>query len=62
MLVLNIEIASVTPPVGVNLFVISGIGKLSIENVARGALPFVLVLLVALGIISYIPSISLVFE
>jgi len=62
MITLNIEIASVTPPVGVNLFVITGITKTSIEFVARGVLPFIYVLLVALAVITYIPSMSLVFK
>lgn len=62
MITLNIEIASVTPPVGVNLFVISGIAKKSIEYVARGVLPFIFVLLFALAVVTYVPSMSLVFK
>lgn len=62
MITLNIEIASVTPPVGVNLFVISGVMKKPIEYVVGGVIPFIFVLLIALVVITYVPSMSLVFK
>jgi C4-dicarboxylate transporter DctM subunit len=40
--VLNIEIAGITPPIGLNLFVLEGISKIGLQNVIRGAFPFVI--------------------
>ena len=49
----------VTPPVGLNLFVTSGITGMSIARVVRAALPWSLVLLVFLMIVTYLPAITL---
>jgi len=49
----------VTPPVGLNLFVTSGITGMSIARVVRAALPWTLVLLVFLMIVTYLPAITL---
>jgi len=49
----------VTPPVGLNLFVTSGITNMSIMQVTHAALPWLLVLLVFLALVTYIPAISL---
>ncbi len=43
--VILIETALITPPVGMNLFIIQGVGKSSLQEVAIGALPFVIILL-----------------
>ncbi|PCC98593.1 TRAP transporter large permease [Halopseudomonas pelagia] len=59
IMVANVEIATLTPPIGLNLFVMSGITKLPVHEVARGVLPFYLVRLVGLGLITFIPAISL---
>lgn len=59
LLALNIEIASITPPIGINLFVISGISNTPIEQVIKGALPYVLMLLAALVVVTYVPWLSL---
>jgi C4-dicarboxylate transporter, DctM subunit len=59
IMVVNMEIGMVTPPVGLNLFVTSGITGMSIMQVTRAALPWLMVLLVFLVIITYIPSITL---
>jgi C4-dicarboxylate transporter DctM subunit len=59
IMVVNMEIGMVTPPVGLNLFVTSGITGMSIMQVTRAALPWLMVLLVFLVIITYIPQISL---
>jgi len=58
IMVVNMEIGMVTPPVGLNLFVTSGITGLSVMKVVRAALPWLSVLLVFLVIITYVPSIS----
>ena len=57
--VLNLMIGLNTPPVGVCLFVASGIGKEPIERITKQVLPFLLVSLIVLLLVSYIPQISL---
>jgi len=59
IMVVNLEIGMVTPPVGLNLFVTAGITKMSIGQVVRAALPWTLVLLVFLAIVTYVPVLSL---
>ncbi|MBX9613662.1 MAG: TRAP transporter large permease subunit [Burkholderiales bacterium] len=59
IMVVNLEIGMVTPPVGLNLFVTAGITNMSIMQVARAALPWTLVLLLFLAIITYVPAITL---
>jgi C4-dicarboxylate transporter DctM subunit len=61
IMTVNMEIGMITPPVGLNLFVASGISGLSLWDVFKGAAPFMIVMLTALLIITYIPSISLWF-
>ena len=55
----NLAIGFITPPVGVNLFVACGISKVPIEKVAKGSLPFLFAMLVALAIITAFPGVSL---
>jgi len=59
IMVVNLEIGMITPPVGLNLFVTAGITGMSIGQVVRAALPWTSVLLVFLLIITYVPVISL---
>ncbi len=59
VMVVNLEIGMVTPPVGLNLFVTAGITGMSIMQVVRAALPWPTVLLVFLVIVTYVPAISL---
>jgi C4-dicarboxylate transporter DctM subunit len=58
IMVVNMEIGMITPPVGLNLFVTAGVAKLSILNVVRAALPFVAILFVFLILVTYVPWIS----
>ena len=60
IMVVNLEIGMVTPPVGLNLFVTSGITGMSILEVVRAALPWLSVLLVFLVIVTYVPWLALV--
>ncbi len=60
IMVANVEIATLTPPIGLNLFVMAGISKLPVHEVVRGVLPFYGVRLIGLALISYVPAISLV--
>ena len=59
IMVVNLEIGMVTPPIGLNLFVTAGITRMSIMGVARAALPWTLILLAFLAIITYVPAITL---
>lgn len=59
MLMINLELALITPPVGMNLFVIKGITSSSLSEVTRGALPFVLLMMAGLFIVWLFPPLSL---
>lgn len=59
IMVVNLEIGMITPPIGLNLFVTAGITDMSIMQVVRAALPWTMVLLVFLVIITYVPAITL---
>ena len=58
IMVVNMEIGMITPPVGLNLFVTSGVAGMPIMGVVRSALPFLAVLFVFLIMVTYIPAIS----
>ena len=60
LLVVGAEIGMMTPPLGVNLFVASGISGLSIEKVSKAIFPFVLVLVFGLTVMLFVPWIALV--
>ena len=60
IMVVNMEIGMITPPVGLNLFVTSGVAGMSMMAVVRAALPFLAVLFVFLILITYVPWISTV--
>ncbi len=58
IMVVNMEIGMITPPVGLNLFVTSGVANMPMMKVVRAALPFTAVLFVFLIMVTYIPAIS----
>lgn len=58
IMVVNMEIGMITPPVGLNLFVTSGVAGMPMMSVVRAALPFLGVLFIFLIMITYIPAIS----
>lgn len=60
VMVVALAIGFVTPPVGMNLFVASSLTGLSILEIGRRAIPFIIAFLVALILIMYIPEISLI--
>ena len=60
IMIVNMEIAAVTPPIGLNLFTLSAIGKVSVAEVFRGAAPFLVIAFFVLAMITYVPEISLV--
>lgn len=59
IMVVNLAIGFITPPVGVNLFVASSIAKVPIGHVAHAALRFLAIMIVTLLLVTYIPSLSL---
>lgn len=59
IMMVNLGIGLITPPVGSVLFVASAVSKQKIETVVRAMLPFYGMLLLILGMITYIPAISL---
>jgi C4-dicarboxylate transporter DctM subunit len=61
MMVVNLSIGLVTPPVGADLFVSCGMFHIPIATLARHTLPFIVAFLVALIIISFVPQASLLF-
>lgn len=55
----NLLIGMITPPVGLGLYVISRVGKVSFENVVKSVIPFYIPLFIALLLITFFPQISL---
>jgi len=60
MMVLNMQIGLVTPPVGLNLFVTASVAKTPMEEVIKAAVPWLIVLFTVLILVTYIPWISLI--
>ncbi|NBI07089.1 TRAP transporter large permease [Senegalia massiliensis] len=60
IMIVNLAIGMLSPPFGLNLFVASGISDMSISEVIRGVMPFILLLIVDLLIITFIPQLSLI--
>lgn len=59
VMVVNLAIGFVTPPIGVNLFVASSLTDLPVMSIAKKSLPMIIYFLVALLLITYIPALSL---
>jgi C4-dicarboxylate transporter DctM subunit len=59
VVIVNIELALVTPPVGLNLFVGSSVSGLPVFEVFRAALPWMIVTIAVLLLVTYVPAISL---
>ena len=58
IMVVNMEIGMITPPVGLNLFVTAGVAQMSVTNVVKAALPWVGIMFIFLIMVTYIPVIS----
>jgi C4-dicarboxylate transporter DctM subunit len=58
IMVVNLAIGLITPPVGINLFVAAQISNLKIAIISRAIIPFVLILFVDVLILSFIPAMS----
>lgn len=59
ILCFNLLIGIITPPMGIGLYVIAGVARLRVEDVIRASWPFLVPLLIALGVITYVPWLSL---
>ena len=60
IMVVNMEIGMITPPVGLNLFVTAGVANMSMMGVVRAALPLLAIMFVFLILVTYVPWISTV--
>nr|WP_313165858.1 TRAP transporter large permease [Sedimentibacter sp.] len=60
IMTVNLAIGFVTPPIGLNLFVANSLTGLSIIDISKYAIPFIIAFLVALMMITFIPDISLI--
>ena len=58
IMVVNMEIGMITPPVGLNLFVTAGVANMSVIQVVRSALPFLGILFIFLILVTYVPILS----
>ncbi|WP_231514862.1 TRAP transporter large permease [Oceanobacillus salinisoli] len=59
IMIFNLAIGLITPPVGVNLFVSAGVMKLKIEQVIRGIIPLLITMIIILLLVTYVPDISM---
>jgi len=59
ILTVNVAIGQITPPVGVNLYVACNIANLSLTDISKSVMPFLIASIVALLLITYIPALSL---
>jgi len=59
LLTINLELAQITPPVGMNLFTIKAITKAPMGEIVRGAAPYVVLMLIALALVMIFPQIAL---
>lgn len=60
IMIVNLAIGFCTPPMGVNLFVASSVSGIKIERVVQAILPFLVVLLICLCLVTYVPALSLI--
>ncbi|MGM8366652.1 TRAP transporter large permease [Virgibacillus sp. W0181] len=59
ILVANLAIGFVTPPLGVNLFVASSVGRIKFEKIALAVIPFIVSMIICILVITYVPALSL---
>lgn len=59
IMTINMELGMITPPVGLNLFVVSGIARERIGQVVKGVIPFIILMILALVLVIIIPQLSL---
>ncbi len=59
VMIVNLAIGLVTPPVGVNLYVACGIGKVNLAKISKAAIPLILMSFLILILVTYVPQVSL---
>jgi C4-dicarboxylate transporter DctM subunit len=59
LLVINLELAQITPPVGMNLFTIKAITSAPMAAIVRGAMPYVLLMIAVMALVMVFPQIAL---
>ena len=59
LLTINLEMAMITPPVGMNLFTIKAVSKAPIAHVIQGSLPYVVLMLAVLALVMAVPQLAL---
>ena len=59
IMIVNLAIGLVTPPVGVNLYVACGIAKIDLKKISVAVVPLLVASLIVLAIVTYVPSVSL---
>jgi C4-dicarboxylate transporter DctM subunit len=59
MMTMNLAIGTLTPPVALNLYIAANLAKIPMERISRQAVPFILALIVALLLVTYIQPLSL---
>ena len=63
MVVIITQMGVITPPVGVNVYVVSGIERdIPLQSIFKGALPFLLMLVLAAVILVFLPGLTLLFS
>jgi tripartite ATP-independent transporter DctM subunit len=59
IMVVNLALGMITPPFGVNLFAACTVARISLDRIIKDLIPFVLVILVCLMVVTYVPALSL---
>jgi len=59
IMVVNLALGMITPPFGVNLFAACTVGRTSLDKIITSLVPFVLVILSCLMVVTYVPQLSL---
>ena len=59
VMVVNLALGMITPPFGVNLFAACTVARISLDRIVTQLVPFVLVVLACLMVITYVPAMSL---
>jgi TRAP-type C4-dicarboxylate transport system permease large subunit len=58
-MVVNLALGMITPPFGVNLFAACTVARISLDRIIKQLIPFVLVVLACLMVVTYVPALSL---
>lgn len=59
IMIINLALGMCTPPLGINLFISTQLAKIRLDQISRGMLPYYIVLLVTLMLITFVPQISI---